>query len=326
MTELGNGDEVTVQCQLPNQATTAELLSRIVDGNAAWDELFRRYGELVAATVRSFRLQEADAVNAVQMTWWRLVESAHQMKAPERLGGWLATTARRECLHVLHQADRMSGTVTEPPAGSEQNHLRSDAEVAQTAGIQPKGIGPTRARVLRQLRGRLQEPELDSGNTNIEDVENETAEGSRTGSRLLDDLLDEAERALKKKLDKHKVTELTIGRAWTTGDAQLDDLLEKADTALRTAVATTERPALSLLGTEASLPPTTRYETARITPVDAEGVVDAAVRLLPTAWQSRYREEFRAELAELTLGERDEYARRVLTDALDLREELVKAG
>jgi hypothetical protein len=61
-----------------------------------------------------------------------------------------------------------------------------------------------------------------------------------------------------------------------------------------------------------------------VAPVDAEGVVETAVRLLPRAWQPRYREEYRAELAELSLGERDEYARRVLADVLELRKELTE--
>jgi RNA polymerase sigma factor (sigma-70 family) len=82
----------------------ADLLLRIRDGKpAAWDEILQRYGKLVSATVRSFRLQEADALDAVQMTWLRLVENVHRVQYPERLGGWLATTARRECLHILRQ-------------------------------------------------------------------------------------------------------------------------------------------------------------------------------------------------------------------------------
>jgi hypothetical protein len=34
----------------------------------AWEEITRRYGALVWARVRSFRLQEADCCDAVQMT------------------------------------------------------------------------------------------------------------------------------------------------------------------------------------------------------------------------------------------------------------------
>jgi RNA polymerase sigma factor (sigma-70 family) len=88
-------------------ARVADLLLGICGGDSsAWDEIFRRYGRLVTATVRSFRLQEADALDAIQMTWVQLIENAHQVQSPERLGGWLVTTARRECLRILRQAKR----------------------------------------------------------------------------------------------------------------------------------------------------------------------------------------------------------------------------
>src|ERR671917_1348166 len=95
---------VTSYAPLATNSMTDLLLS-IRDGDpAAWDEILRRYCKLVSTTVRSFRLQEADALDAVQMTWLRLAENAHRVQFPERLGGWLATTARRECLHLLRQA------------------------------------------------------------------------------------------------------------------------------------------------------------------------------------------------------------------------------
>ncbi len=179
--------------------SVATLLLRIREGDtAAWDEIFRRYNKLVSSTVRAFRLQEADALDAVQMTWLRLAENAHRVQFPERLGGWLATTARRECLHILRQVRPTPGLiditpdmVADPSVGPEQyvieadtaqtlrklvaelsprrralvrmlftDHPRSYAEVAQTAGIPAGGIGPTRARALRQLRDKLHEHEL----------------------------------------------------------------------------------------------------------------------------------------------------------------------
>jgi DNA-directed RNA polymerase specialized sigma24 family protein len=74
-----------------------DLLARASDGDpAAWEEVVRRYDKLVLATVRSFRLQDADALDAVQTTWLRLAENAHRVLWPERLGGWLVTTA---CWH-----------------------------------------------------------------------------------------------------------------------------------------------------------------------------------------------------------------------------------
>ncbi len=181
--------------------SVADLLPGISDGDpAAWNEILRRYGRLVSATVRSFRLQEADVLDAVQMTWLRLTENAHRVQFPERLGGWLATTARRECLHILRQVkaapdlmDMEAGTVADPSVGPEQRVTDSDttrilwklvdelssrqrtvlrtlftdsprpyAEAADVTGIPPGGIGPTRARALRQLRDKLDEHEVGS--------------------------------------------------------------------------------------------------------------------------------------------------------------------
>ena len=89
----------------------ADLLPRVGDGDsAAWEEILRRYGMLVSATVRSFRMQDADTLDAVQTTWLRLAENAHTVQHPARLGGWLATTARRECLRILRHISRPSRT------------------------------------------------------------------------------------------------------------------------------------------------------------------------------------------------------------------------
>lgn len=179
----------------------ADLLLRIRDAEpVAWQEILRRYGKLVSATVRSCRLQDADALDAVQMTWLRLAENADRVQFPERLGGWLATTARRECLRILRQAkatphllDVISETVADPSAGPEQRVVHADtartlrkligqlsprrqtllralfsdnslpyAEVARAAGIPQGGIGPTRARALQQLRDKLDEHKLES--------------------------------------------------------------------------------------------------------------------------------------------------------------------
>ncbi len=84
----------------------AQVLLGISKGNpAAWDEVLLGYSKVVSATVRSFRLQDSDSLDAIQTTWLRLAENVDQVQCPERLGGWLATTARRECLRILRQAD-----------------------------------------------------------------------------------------------------------------------------------------------------------------------------------------------------------------------------
>jgi RNA polymerase sigma factor (sigma-70 family) len=186
-------------------ASVADLLTLISQRDStAWEEIVHRYGSVVFATVRSFRLQDADVLDAVQMTWLRLAENAHRIQYPERLAGWLATTARREALHILRQhvkqsvipTETVAENVTDPTAGPEQRVIHRETqrilrdvvaelsplrcsllrtlfsdnprcynEAARTVGIPLGGIGPTRARALQQLRRRLDELGLGPGIT-----------------------------------------------------------------------------------------------------------------------------------------------------------------
>jgi RNA polymerase sigma factor (sigma-70 family) len=160
----------------------------------AWEELVRRYSRLVRSTVASFRLQEADAEDAVQNTWLRVMERMDTIRDPERLGGWLATTASRECLALLRRGrrevpDDLSGkqlvAAEDGPdvavvagevrraVGSAVGELTerrqmliqqlfyqpdcSYAEVSRATGMPQGSIGPTRRRVLRELRGTLEQ-------------------------------------------------------------------------------------------------------------------------------------------------------------------------
>ena len=77
---------------------------------AAWDALVRQFSGLLWSIARSFRLSDADAADAVQCTWIKLVEHLDRITEPERLAGWLSTTARHECLQLI----RRSGRLPEP--------------------------------------------------------------------------------------------------------------------------------------------------------------------------------------------------------------------
>src|SRR6266550_245386 len=72
----------------------------------AWNTLVERYSRLVWAVARGHRLSQADAADVTQATWLRLVEHLDGIKEPERLGAWLATTARREALRQIRRAGR----------------------------------------------------------------------------------------------------------------------------------------------------------------------------------------------------------------------------
>ncbi len=87
----------------------SELVARAQAGDSgAWEELVARYTNLLWSVARSFRLDTADAADVVQTTWLRLVEQLGRITTPDALGGWLATTARRECLRTLRRRGRES--------------------------------------------------------------------------------------------------------------------------------------------------------------------------------------------------------------------------
>lgn len=173
--------------------TTGQLVRAACDHEpAAWTELVARYQGLVRAVVGSFRLQDADAADAVQNTWVRALERLDSLREADRLGGWLSTVARRECLALLARSgrempselDRMDLTGADPgpeavvlaaearravscavadlpPRRRDLVHAlfyrpeRNYADVAAVMGMPVGSIGPTRQRTLRMLESGL---------------------------------------------------------------------------------------------------------------------------------------------------------------------------
>lgn len=88
-----------------------DVLAAAADGDQdAWDAIVARFERLVWVSVRSFRLPRPAADDVTQTVWLRLVENLDRIRDPERLGGWLATTARRESLRYVTNADRVRPT------------------------------------------------------------------------------------------------------------------------------------------------------------------------------------------------------------------------
>lgn len=173
---------------------SAELVTAAAAGDsAAWNQLVDGYAGLVWSIIRGYRLSGENAADVSQTTWLRLVEQLPRLREPERVGGWLATTARRECLRVLRvgareqptDADTLDlGTADQPDADAallraEQAEvlwrcyedmparcrtllrvLMTDpppayVEVAAALDMPVGSIGPTRRRCLEHLRRRL---------------------------------------------------------------------------------------------------------------------------------------------------------------------------
>ena len=77
---------------------------------AAWAALVDRFSGLVWSVTRGYRLSSADAADVFQTAWLRLAEHLGRIEDPERIGAWLATTARHEALRIVRSAARLVPT------------------------------------------------------------------------------------------------------------------------------------------------------------------------------------------------------------------------
>ena len=168
------------------------LVRRAADGDhRAWESLVDQYGRLIWSITRDFKLFESDAADVVQTTWMRLIEHIDRIEHADRVGSWLAATARNECLRSLaarkrlvlaHEDDPFDGPARQsrkstrrcsPPSvrrGSARpwrscpwrwrrlmEMLMADppasyAEISDELGLPVGSIGPTRGRCLARLR------------------------------------------------------------------------------------------------------------------------------------------------------------------------------
>lgn len=106
----------------------------------AWTSLVHSFGNMIMAIARSCRLNDADVNEVHQTTWLRLINNIDRIEQPERIGAWLATTAKRESVRIA----RSTGSVT---YAQEQLLQRPDPNIkAFDAGP----IAEERAEVLRR--------------------------------------------------------------------------------------------------------------------------------------------------------------------------------
>lgn len=86
----------------------AQLVRRAAEGDrGAWERLVDKYARLIWAITRDFKLSESDAADVAQATWLRLLEHIDRIEYPDRVGSWLAATARNECLRSLASRKRV---------------------------------------------------------------------------------------------------------------------------------------------------------------------------------------------------------------------------
>jgi RNA polymerase sigma factor (sigma-70 family) len=174
----------------------AALVRRAAAGDMkAWEQLVEQYARLLWSITGEFKLIESDAADVVQTTWLRLLEHIHQIHYPDRVGSWLASTVRNECLRsvaarkriVLSDAEvDLVDTAADAPEvderllANERAQTVRDAmsrlprqsqrllellmadpptsytEISDELGIPIGSIGPTRGRCLARLRVLMQ--------------------------------------------------------------------------------------------------------------------------------------------------------------------------
>jgi RNA polymerase sigma factor (sigma-70 family) len=172
-------------------STLSELVAGARDGDErAWRELCSRVKNVAWKTINSYGVRGADADDAYAATMFRLAEHLDRIREPERLPGWVATTARNETLGLFRSRrrtvvvdevpERDSGN-SEPDAALVRDELREavrrsfallDARCQRLLRIltadppipyedvgalleMPHGsIGPTRRRCLDTLRSK----------------------------------------------------------------------------------------------------------------------------------------------------------------------------
>ncbi len=106
-----------------------------------WERLVARLTPLVRSVARSHRLSPSDAEDVYQATWCALVAHISALREPERLPGWLATTARRESLRALDRARRQvphGDDLPEPQVAEpsvDEHVLRHERDAALWAAV-----------------------------------------------------------------------------------------------------------------------------------------------------------------------------------------------
>src|SRR4051812_8164263 len=81
---------------------TATLVRAAADGDAgAWREIYVRHSGLVWAVARAYLVNGSDAQDVCQTTWFKLAENLTRLREPDRVGAWLASTARHEALRTI---------------------------------------------------------------------------------------------------------------------------------------------------------------------------------------------------------------------------------
>jgi RNA polymerase sigma factor (sigma-70 family) len=125
----------------------AGLVRGAAEGDlTAWERLVDQYARLIWSITREFKLAESDAADVAQTTWLRLLEHIDRIQYPDRVGSWLAATARNECLRSIAMRKRVV---------LGHDDFEVDAAMAQGPEIDERLLADERAQVVRDALSSL---------------------------------------------------------------------------------------------------------------------------------------------------------------------------
>ena len=114
----------------PADPHLASVVRRPLGDAHALRLLVERFDPVLRGVARRHRLSDFDADDVIQETWLAFLEHGGTIREPAAVQGWLATTARRQCLRLLQ--GRRRERVAEDPARDDQR-LGGDPHAALLA-------------------------------------------------------------------------------------------------------------------------------------------------------------------------------------------------
>jgi RNA polymerase sigma factor (sigma-70 family) len=169
------------------QTADRTLVASCLNGDEdAWAELWARYGPVVKAIARRVGCDSEEAKDVLQRVALAALQGLDRLREPEKLAGWLATTARFQAFEVVRkrrpgeqlfpgsavyepnpeeslQRDRDVFVLGRALLGLDERCRRliqsldledppaSYRKVAEAEGLAPSSIGPIRRRCLKRL-------------------------------------------------------------------------------------------------------------------------------------------------------------------------------
>jgi RNA polymerase sigma factor (sigma-70 family) len=137
----------TMAGQSLDSSDIVRLFRRAAEGDlGAWERLVDQYARLIRSITVEYKLVESDAADVCQTTWLRLLEHMDRIEHPDRVGSWLAATARNECLRSLAARKRVV---------LNQDCTELNDAVAHEPEIDERLLAAERAQVVRDALSSL---------------------------------------------------------------------------------------------------------------------------------------------------------------------------